>query len=223
MSTSKLLGGLDAYGFARLNGSDLALESYVDSAIAALSFDNVVESAETSIADYVTANGTGIAEGTLLILNNAASGARQWVRRDYATSNVGTTDDFINIDGGSFTAADLTNEYAGSDGIFIDDTNGFIGINDGTITQAKLHADLVSAISEAAGAKGNITGDGVSTSLAFTHNAGTKDVVFTVRDVDTDEFVAVTTVATDVNTLTFTFASAPANGKQYAVTVKRVS
>jgi hypothetical protein len=202
MSTSKLLGGLDAYGFARLNGSDLALESYVDSAIAALSFDNVVESAETSIADYVTANGTGIAEGTLLILNNAASGARQWVRRDYATSNVGTTDDFINIDGGSFTAADLTNEYAGSDGIFIDDTNGFI---------------------EAAGAKGNITGDGVSTSLAFTHNAGTKDVVFTVRDVDTDEFVAVTTVATDVNTLTFTFASAPANGKQYAVTVKRVS
>ncbi|MGL4223021.1 MAG: hypothetical protein ACRCSS_20570, partial [Shewanella sp.] len=87
---TKFLNGVDISGVGLLNGSNIALESYVDSAIVALSFDNVVEGSEVSLAAYITANGTTIAEGSLLILNNAPSGARQWVRRDYATSNAGT-------------------------------------------------------------------------------------------------------------------------------------
>lgn len=112
-----------------------------DAAIAALSFDNVVESTETTLQLYIDANGTGLAEGTLLFLPNAPARENRFVRRDPTQSDLGTIADFINInEASSFIRTDLTDQYAGSDGIFIDDTNGFIGITDGTLTQAKLDA-----------------------------------------------------------------------------------
>lgn len=53
-------------------------------------------------------------------------------------------------------------------------------------------------------------GNGSSTSIAVTHNLGTRDITFSVYDSSTNEFVEVDAVATDTNTLTLTFASAPA-------------
>lgn len=121
----------------------------VEAAIAALSFDQVVESTETSLADYITANGTGLAEGTLLFLTNAPDRQNRFVRRDTAISNDGTANDFINVnEASSFIRSDLTDQYSGSDGVFIDDVNGFIGINDGTITQAKLDATYEATIAK---------------------------------------------------------------------------
>lgn len=118
-----------------------------DSAIAALSFDNVVESTETSLADYITANGTSLAEGTLLYLPNAPERENRFVRRDPLVSDLGTDADFININAVSnFIRTDLTDQYAGSDGIFLDDTNGFIGITDGTLTLAKLHSEVMALV-----------------------------------------------------------------------------
>lgn len=118
-----------------------------DAAIAALSFDNVVESVETSLTDYIAANGTGLAEGTLLILNNAPERENRFVRRDPLVSDVGDENDFININAVSnFIRSDLTDQYSGADGLFIDDTNGFIGINDGTITLAKLAAEVMALV-----------------------------------------------------------------------------
>jgi hypothetical protein len=61
-------------------------------------------------------------------------------------------------------------------------------------------------------------GDGSSTSLAVTHNLGTKDVSVTVRLNSTDEAVLADWVATDTNTVTVTFATAPASNA-YRVTV----
>ncbi|MGL4468534.1 MAG: hypothetical protein ACRCUK_13725, partial [Plesiomonas shigelloides] len=109
---TKLLNGAFITGQGKLNGNDIATENYVDAAIAALSFDNVVESGEVSLAAYIAANGTGLAEGTLLILAAAPAGQQRWVRRDYATSDDGTANDFINISNtavadGSITAAKL--------------------------------------------------------------------------------------------------------------------
>ena len=52
-------------------------------------------------------------------------------------------------------------------------------------------------------------GNGASTSIAVTHNLGTRDITFSVYDASTYEFVEVDAVATDTNTLTLTFASAP--------------
>jgi len=53
-------------------------------------------------------------------------------------------------------------------------------------------------------------GNGALTSIAVTHNLGTKDVTVATRLVATDEMIIVDWVATDVNTVTFTFAAAPA-------------
>jgi hypothetical protein len=54
-------------------------------------------------------------------------------------------------------------------------------------------------------------GNGSSTSIAVTHNLGTRDITWSVYDVANNEFVEVDGVATDTNTLTLTFAAAPAS------------
>lgn len=54
-------------------------------------------------------------------------------------------------------------------------------------------------------------GTGAATSIAVVHNLGTRDITFSVYDSTTFEFVEVDGVATDTNTLTLTFATAPAS------------
>lgn len=52
-------------------------------------------------------------------------------------------------------------------------------------------------------------GDGTATSIAVTHNLGTKDITWSVQDVTTGEFYLVDAVATSATVLTLTFAVAP--------------
>lgn len=61
-------------------------------------------------------------------------------------------------------------------------------------------------------------GNGSATALAVTHNLGTQDVQVTVREVSSQAKVLVDWVATDVNTVTLTFAVAPASNA-YRVSV----
>lgn len=61
-------------------------------------------------------------------------------------------------------------------------------------------------------------GNGALTSIAVTHNLGTQDVVVSVRDAGTNAQVIVDWVATDINTVTLTFATAPASNA-YRTTV----
>jgi len=55
-------------------------------------------------------------------------------------------------------------------------------------------------------------GNASATNIAVTHNLGTRDLTYAVYDSTTYEFVEVDAVATDANTLTLTFATAPATG-----------
>lgn len=61
-------------------------------------------------------------------------------------------------------------------------------------------------------------GNGASTSIAVAHNLGTKDVAVSLREVSSDAGVITDWVATDTNTVTLTFAVAPASNA-YRVTV----
>ena len=61
-------------------------------------------------------------------------------------------------------------------------------------------------------------GNGSSTSIAVTHNLGTKDVTVAVREVSSDALVLADVVATDTNNVTVTFATAPASSA-FRVTV----
>ena len=54
-------------------------------------------------------------------------------------------------------------------------------------------------------------GNGAATAIAVTHNLGTQDVTVTVREVGSQAGVLADWVATDVNTVTLTFAVAPAS------------
>ena len=54
-------------------------------------------------------------------------------------------------------------------------------------------------------------GNGAATSIAVTHNLGTQDVSVTLREVASQAGVLVDWVATDINTVTLTFAVAPAS------------
>ena len=54
-------------------------------------------------------------------------------------------------------------------------------------------------------------GNGAATAIAVAHNLGTQDVTVTVREVSSQARVLLDWVATDVNTVTLTFAVAPAS------------
>ncbi len=67
-------------------------------------------------------------------------------------------------------------------------------------------------------ADGVLTGTGAATTFAFTHNLGTKSVLVQVRD-SSDNAVIVDWVATDVNTVTLTFAVAVVNAVTYNIVI----
>lgn len=61
-------------------------------------------------------------------------------------------------------------------------------------------------------------GNASLTTIAVTHNLGTQDITWSLRDVSTNTFAWTDGVATDANTLTLTFAVAPTTN-QYRVVV----
>jgi hypothetical protein len=60
-------------------------------------------------------------------------------------------------------------------------------------------------------------GNGSSTSITVTHNLGTKDVTWSLRQNSDDAFVMADAVATSTTQITFTFATAPASNALRAV------
>lgn len=89
-------------------------------------------------------------------------------------------------------------------------TSGVINVIGGTgITVA---ADLVSLDTSVVTRKYAVNvGNASATSIAVTHSLGTRDITWSVQDSTTFEFVEVDGVSTDTNTLTLTFAAAPAS------------
>lgn len=61
-------------------------------------------------------------------------------------------------------------------------------------------------------------GNGSATSIAVTHNLGTKDITWSIRTVADDSFVVADVVATSTTQATFTFAVAPTTN-QYRVII----
>jgi hypothetical protein len=62
-------------------------------------------------------------------------------------------------------------------------------------------------------------GDGSTTALVVTHNLNTRDVVVMVRDASTHDEILVDVQMTSVNTVTLTFAVAPASNAYKVVVI----
>ena len=62
-------------------------------------------------------------------------------------------------------------------------------------------------------------GNGSSTSIAVTHNLNTEDIVWSIRDASTDEFVDCDVTSTSTTQTTFTFETAPASNSLKVVII----
>lgn len=82
-------------------------------------------------------------------------------------------------------------------------------------------SDLVTAIVQGNEYVTSI-GDGVSTSIAVTHNLGTRDVIVQIYDNTSYETVFTDVTRTDTNTVTIDFASAP-SANAYRVMIKAMA
>jgi hypothetical protein len=90
-----------------------------------------------------------------------------------------------------------------------------------TASQVTDFTSAVQAIIDGSGAVANV-GDGTNTAYTITHNLNSRDVIVQVYDNATYENVFVDTARPTVNTVTLTFATAPALNS-YRVIIQRVS
>ncbi len=154
--------------------------------------------------------GTELAPGTAVtVTGGTTNGDKVFMITSDAAITVGTTAQTWGQLGGGGTSysagnginisSNIISAVAGN-GIVVDGT----GIRlDTSVTARKFSANI---------------GNGASTSIAVTHNLGTKDVAGEIRATADDSHVIADVVSTDTNTVTVTFASAPATNA-YRVTV----
>jgi hypothetical protein len=154
--------------------------------------------------------GTELAPGTAVtVTGGTTNGDKVFMITSDAAITVGTTAQTWGQLGGGGTSysagngisisSNIISAVAGN-GIVVDGT----GIRLGTSVAARKFSANI--------------GNGASTSIAVTHSLGTKDVTVAVRATADDSHVIADVVSTDTNTVTVTFASAPATNA-YRVTV----
>ena len=155
-------------------------------------------SALTRAADGV--QGTLVASSTWFIEEGTVNGDTAWTLTTNNPITVGTTALVIVRFGAGTTyvagnGIDLTSSI-----ITVVPTTGI------TVTGAGVGLDLSVAVRKFSA---NI-GDGSTTTLVVTHNLGTKDVTYSLRQVSDDTFVDTDVVSTSATQITFAFATAPA-------------
>lgn len=155
--------------------------------------------------------GTELAPGTAVtVTEGTTNGDKVFILTTDGTVTIGTTaQTWSQLGGGATYTASNGVQLVGSDFRAVAAGSGGISVGAGGIS--------VDTTIVARKASANI-GNGSSTSIAVTHNLGTKDVVVWVRDVATDTNILCDVVATDVNTVTVTFATPPATNA-YRVSV----
>lgn len=120
-------------------------------------------------------------------------GNQVWLQTADAPITIGTTSlVFVQVGGGS--------SYTAGNGITIN--TGVIAV-DPTVVARKASATI---------------GDGTATTITFTHNLNTQDIIVSVREVSTNNGVLTDYTANGANTVQVTFGTAPTTG-QYRVTV----
>ena len=158
------------------------------------------------------ADATGeLAPGTAVsVTEGTVNGDKVWMITSDATITVGTTGQTWGQLGGgtTYTAGNGIAIAAGVVSAVAAASGGVQVVAGGIQLDASIAARKFSA---------NV-GNGAATAIAVMHNLATQDVAVTVREVSSQAGVLVDWVATDVNTVTLTFAVAPASNA-YRVSV----
>lgn len=156
-------------------------------------------------------SGTELRPGTtVFVTEGTVNGDKQFVITSDTAIAIGTSDMTWSQFGGGTT-------YTASNGATLvgNDFRGVAAPGGGlTVGATGFSIDTAIVARKVAGNLGN----GTLTSIPITHNLGTKDVHVSLRLNSTDEEWIADWVATDANTVTFTFPSAPASGAyRYAI------
>lgn len=155
-------------------------------------------------------NGTELRPGTTVYVNEGTvNGDKQFVITSDTTIVIGTSNMTWSVFGGGTT-------YTASNGVLLTGSNftGVVVASGGLTVGASGFAIDTSVVGRKAAA--NI-GNGALSVIAVTHNLGTKDVTLSMRETATDAVVDTDWVATDINTVTFTFPAAPSNNQYRCV------
>ena len=179
-------------------------------------------------------SGAELRQATVRVANGTVNGNTQWTCNNTGVITLGTTG-LTFVASGTGTTYTAGNGLTGgpafavlpngtsldvsSSGVKIADAAGGNGL---TVSNGILAVGAGTGVSVAADAVGIDTaivvrkyaanvGNGSLTSIAVTHNLGTRDITWSVQNATTYEFVMCDATATDANTLTLTFATAPAS------------
>jgi hypothetical protein len=147
--------------------------------------------------------GTELEPGTAVtVTEGTVNGDKVYIITSDAAITVGTTAQTWSVLGGgnTYTASNGV-QLVGADFRAVADPAGGL-----TVGASGIGIDT-SVVTRKASA--NI-GNGASTSIAFAHNLGTQDITVSVREVSSQAGILCDWVATDINTVTITFATAPA-------------
>lgn len=153
-------------------------------------------------ASYTAGNGLNLSGGAFSVVAQANAGLS--VSASGIALNSGVAGNGLSLSSGVLSLATST---AGAGLTY---TSGVLAVGSGTgIT---VSADSIALDTAVAVRKfSQSIGTGAATTIAVSHNLGTRDITYSVYDSTTFEFVEVDGVATDTNTLTLTFATAPAS------------
>lgn len=150
-------------------------------------------------------SGSEINPGTAVTVTEGTANAdKVFMVISDAAVTIGTTSTTWAVFGGGTT-------YTASNGVQLSGSNfsGVAAAGGGlTVGAAGFAIDTSVVTRKVSGTLGN----GSLTTIAVTHSLGTQDVQVGLRDASSNAFVLTDWVATDVNTVTFSFAVAPASG-----------
>lgn len=170
----------------------------------------VVQPAGAPVRAADAATGEALAAGTAVTVTEGTTrGDQVWMITSDSPVVVGTDSSTWGPLGGGGTT------YSAGAGLALSGTTFAVAAGSGIIadgTSTRIDPSVVARKYAA-----NI-GDGSSTSIAVAHNLGTRDVVVSVHDSATFDEVVPDVAKTDANTVTVSFASAPA-ANAYRVTV----
>lgn len=155
------------------------------------------------------ADGAGelVPNATVLVNEGSTNADTAWTCSTNGTITVGTTaTTWAQVGGGQ--------SYSNGDGLNLSANTFSVKPDTGIVVTGSGVAIDTSVVVRKYAA--NI-GDGTSTAITVTHSLNTKDVQVTLRDVATDAIVYADVVAATVNTVTVTFATAPASGAYRAI------
>jgi hypothetical protein len=154
-----------------------------------------------------------LVNATVYVSEGTVNADTAWTSTANAPITLGTTSlPFVQVGGGgtTYTAGNGLSLATNTFSVLADPVTGG-GIS---VTGTGVKVDTAVVVRKFAASIGN----GALTSIAVTHNLGTQDITWSLRDVSGNAFAWTDGVATDANTLTLTFAVAPTTN-QYRVVV----